>query len=48
MPDRYRTPTGSELADSEMGGTDWEGSGEGPEEDEVRDQEEEEVFTGLR
>ena len=27
MPDRYPMPTRSELADSEMGGTDWEGSG---------------------
>ena len=38
-PDRYRTPTGSELADSEMGGTDWEWSGKEPEEGKVWDQE---------
>ena len=29
-------------------GTDWEGSGDGPEENKVRDEDEDEVFTGLR
>ena len=36
MPDRHQTPTGSELADREIGGTDWEGTGEELEEGEVQ------------
>ena len=45
-PNRHQTPTGLELADSEIGGTDFEESGDGQEVGEVQDQEED-VFTGI-
>ena len=46
-PDQHQTPTGSELADSEVGGTDLEESGDVPEESEVQGQDIE-VFMSIR